>query len=186
MGLVQYQLDVDVSARAMITDQPSPVVDQQALLGYRFEGLFGDDGFAERISMDLHLGAAFGRRSGFEYELSILPFGVGTILGKTTAVSIGTGIAFQGATGGLDDGVLLPIEAQLDSGPLTLRARFSLVAGRTDSAPSLVSQTELAVFVGGRIRTGLDDHVLVGITYDEWLGARFAGISIGWGSSDIR
>ena len=73
----------------------------------------------------------------------MLPLGLGIVLGADSFLALGTGLAAMGATGSLDDAILVPIELQFEYGDtyhLMLRARDSFVFGadgRKNGAPSL-------------------------------------------------
>ncbi len=138
-----------------------------------------------RYSMSASLGVDAGREVGLAYDISFLPFGIGKTFGLSSYLSLGTGIEFQGASGPVDDGVLFPVEACLELGDgdyhFMSRAHIAYVAGRTDDSPALGDHTELGGFVGVRFQPTHHRGPYGGIVYQEWFGARYAGLVVGMG-----
>jgi hypothetical protein len=94
----------------------------------------------------------------------------------------------MGATGSLDDAILVPIQLELEYGDayhLTMRVRDSFVFGadgRRDGAPSLPIGDELEGMLGVRVGSSNQGHAgyFIGVAYKEMLGTRYAGLSLGY------
>ncbi len=172
--------EVDVLAK-LDSPTPDPAIHQLVLATLGAGFIAGP----YRYAMSMSLGVDAGHQVGLAYDVSFLPFGVGKTFGTSSYLSIGTGIEFEGASGPVDDGVLFPVEATLELGEaeyhLLARARLSYVVGRSDDAPSLVDHTEASTFVGVRFQPEHHRGPYGGILYQEWFGARYAGVVFGMG-----
>jgi len=169
---------------------PDPTITQLGLAGIRGSFVEGDRAVSVHISLDVAVGGQIGRHGGFAYDAALLPLGLGVALGPDSFLALGTGVAAMGATGSLDDAILVPIQLELEYGEtyhLTLRARDSFVFGadgRKDGAPSLPLGDELEGMVG--IRIGKVDSSSVrmgyflGVAYKEMLGTRYIGLTLGY------
>jgi len=168
------------------------------LAGFRLHGFVGT---SSTIGFHVGLDAAAGGTldaGGFAYDVALFPVGVSARFGRTGVITLGAGVGASGATGTLDDAVVLPLElnAELGGGRLRLlaRARTSYVAGadsRQSAAPSIPFADELDAMVGLRVGRHFEDHgfpsgngYFVGVSYRELAGTRFAGLVIGY-SIDI-
>jgi hypothetical protein len=186
-----FDADVELSGVTMIdTPTATPAAEQLVFFGSRLGVIVAEHDVGYHFGCDFALGGAFGRHSGLAYDLAVMPFGVGVKLGTNAFVSFGTGLAAMGATGGLDDGVLLPFELEAEAGDglyhVMARARVSLVLGRADGAPSLPVGDELATLLAVRVRSTEKGGYFFGIAYDELLGARYAGFALGYAISSTE
>jgi hypothetical protein len=169
---------------------PDPAITQLGLVGMRFSFMAGDREISEHISFDAAIGGQVGRHGGFAYDTAVLPLGIGLRLGPDSFLALDTGLAAMGATGSLDDAVLVPIQLELEYGltyHLIVRARDSFVFGadgRRDGAPSLPIGDELEAMVG--VRVGKSDNpsvpmgYFIGVAYKEMLDTRYIGLSLGY------
>jgi hypothetical protein len=160
--------------------------------GARVGGFVGGRRLMYAGSFDFAFGSTIGK-SGFMYELGLLPLGIAVRPTERSLIVLASGIAGTGAIGTLDDAVALPLEltAETTLGPLRLlgRARASWLAAsdaRQDGAPSFAWTDEfdatLAIRVGHRFNEyelASGNGYFVGATYREMEGARFVGIVIG-------
>jgi hypothetical protein len=186
-----FDADVEVSGVTTIdTPNAVPAAEQLVWFGSRVGMIVAEHDVGYHFAADLALGGAFGRHSGLAYDVAVMPFGAGAKLGRNAFVSFGTGLAAMGATGGLDDGVLLPFELEAEAGDglyhVIARARVSLVLGRADGAPSLPAGDELATLLAVRVRSNDKGGYLFGIAYDELLGARYVGFALGYAISSTE
>jgi hypothetical protein len=187
-------LTYELSAITDVDDTRQTVAPHQLILaGARLHGFVGEGktvGF--HAGIDLAAGSTVGG-GGFAYDVALFPLGVGVRAGKTGVIAVGTGVGAMGAIGTLDDAVTLPIElnAELGGGRVRLlaRARAAYVAGapdRHDGAPSAPFADELDAQLGLRIGHRYNDYVpsgngyFAGIAFRELMGARYAGIVIGY------
>jgi hypothetical protein len=169
---------------------PDPAITQLGLVGMRFSFIAGDRQVSEHLAFDVAVGGQIGRHGGFAYDAAVLPLGIGVRLGADSFLALGTGIAAMGATGSLDDAVLVPIQLELEYGltyHLIVRARDSFVFGadgRRDGAPSLPIGDELEGMVGVRVGKADNPSVpmgyFIGVAYKEMLDTRYIGLSLGY------
>lgn len=169
---------------------PDPTITQLGLAGIRGSFVEGDRAVSVHISLDAAVGGQIGRHGGFAYDVGLLPLGLGVALGPDSFLALGTGVAAMGATGSLDDAILVPIQLELEYGGtyhLTVRARDSFVFGadgRKDGAPSLPLGDELEGMVGLRIGKVDSSSVrmgyFLGVAYKEMLGTRYIGLALGY------
>lgn len=173
-------------------DAPDRGVDGLGLAGLRLRGQLGGDVVAYRAGIELTAGAT--APAGFAYDCALYPLGVGLRLGAWSRLGVVGGVAAAGATGTVDDAVLLPAEASLElalGGRLRVlaRARLSWVAaapGRQDGAVTATFADELDASLAVRWgRRGDRWGVLggrgtyVGVAYREAEGARMIGVVLG-------
>jgi hypothetical protein len=187
-------LHYEVSAITDVDDTRQTTAPHQLVLaGARLHGFVGEGktiGF--HAGIDLAAGSTIGG-GGFAYDVALFPLGVGVRVGKTGVVALGTGVGAMGAIGTLDDAVTLPVElnAELGGGRVRVlaRARASYIAGapdRHDGAPSIPFADELDAQLGLRIGHRYNEYVpsgngyFAGVAYREMMGARYAGIVIGY------
>ncbi|MDB4954100.1 MAG: alpha/beta hydrolase fold protein [Myxococcales bacterium] len=163
------------------------------LAGVRLHGFIGNARVGLHLGLDLAAGSTL-RAGGFAYDVALLPLGVAVRLGTTSVIALGTGIGASGAIGTLDDAVTLPVEATAELGGgrirVLARARASFVAGapgRQDGAPTTRLADELDATLGLRIGHHYESFgfpsgngYFVGASYRELMGARFAGLVIGY------
>lgn len=187
---VQYEL---ASMHDVAHDEmSSPRANDLVLGGFRVHG------FAGNARWGYHLGAAMAagstiRDGGFAYDVSLFPFGVALRFAETSFVTLGAGIGASGAVGTLDDAVTFPLEARFEIGRgvrLLGRARLTFLDGapsRDDGTVTVSAGDELEAMLGVRLGRGYDDHgfptgngYFIGATVRESLGARFAGVVIGY------
>src|SRR6185312_12743285 len=88
---------------------PDPTITQLGLLGARFGLMPSDPMVAEHIAFDFAIGGQIGRHGGFAYDVALMPLGLGIHLGDDSFLALDTGVAAMGATGSLDDAILVPI-----------------------------------------------------------------------------
>jgi hypothetical protein len=188
--LLEHFADMRPVNAAPTVATPEPSITQLGLVGMRFSFIAGERQISEHVAFDLALGGQVGRHGGFAYDAAVLPLGLGVRLGPDSFLALGTGIAAMGATGSLDDAVLVPIQLELEYGltyHLIVRARDSFVLGadgRRDGAPSLPLGDELEGMVGLRFgksdTTNLPMGYFIGVAYKEMLGTRYVGLSLGY------
>lgn len=161
------------------------------LAGARVGGFVGNR-IAYAASFDFAFGSTIGK-SGFMYELGLLPLGIALRPSERSVVAFATGIAGSGAIGTLDDAVAMPLEvtAEATLGPLRLlaRGRASFLAAsdaRQNGSPTVGWADEIDATVGIRLGRRYDKFRLasgngyfLGVSYREMEGAKFAGIVIG-------
>jgi hypothetical protein len=191
-----YELSTlhDVDATAMT----APKFEDLTLAGFRLHGFVSKSRIGWHIGIDGFAGATT-RMAGFAYDVAFLPIGFGVRWGDTQMVGLGAGVGAMGAVGTLDDAVTFPIEAfgEFALGGhvrILARARASYLAaapGRSRGAPSVGFVDELDGTLGIRIGHSYHEYgfpsgngYFVGAAYREMLGARFAGIVLGY-SIDI-
>ena len=174
---------------------PPRTIDQLGLAGFRLHGFAGwSETTGYHIGLDLGFGATLGRHGGFAYEVGFLPAGVAVRLGTSSWLTLGTGIVASGATGAVDDAVVLPLDVdlELDANRVRLIAwgRAGWTAGspqRHDGAPSLPFADELEAMVGLRLGHHYNDYGFptgnggyVGVAYKEMFGTKFVGLTLGY------
>ncbi|MGE0399278.1 MAG: hypothetical protein AB7T06_21380 [Kofleriaceae bacterium] len=162
------------------------------LAGARVGGFIGKKRVAYAASFDFAFGSTIGK-SGFMYELGLLPIGMALRPSERSVIAFATGIAGTGAVGTLDDAVALPLEltAETTLGPLRLlaRARASFLAAsdaRQDGSPTFGWADEVDATFGIRIgprynawHLASGNGYFLGATYREMEGAKFFGVVIG-------
>jgi len=162
------------------------------LAGARVGGFIGKRRVGYAASFDFAFGSTIGK-SGFMYELGLLPLGIGLRPTERTMITLATGIAGSGALGTLDDAVALPLEltAEATLGPIRLlaRGRASFLAAsdaRQDGSPTMTWADEIDATFGIRVGHRFDKFELasgngyfLGVSYREMEGAKFIGVVIG-------
>ena len=167
-----------------VAPAPDPTITQIGLAGIRVGVMDGLAGISERVTFDIAIGGQVGKHGGVAYDVGLLPLGLAVKLGDAGFIALGTGVAAMGATGALDDAVLIPIQLEVEYGAgyhVMFRARDSFVFGadgRKDGAPSLPIGDELAGTLA--IRAGSPGYE-IGVAYQEMLGTRYVGLVIGYG-----
>ena len=181
----------DVDDAAAMT---APKFEDLTLAGFRLHGFVGPGRVGWHVGLDAAAGATT-RTAGFAYDVAFLPVGVGVRFGDTQMVGLGVGVGAMGAVGTLDDAATFPIEAfgEFSLGGrvrILARGRASYLAAARDrkrGAPSVSFVDELDATLGIRIGHSYHDYgfpsgngYFVGAAYREMLGARFAGLVIGY------
>jgi hypothetical protein len=163
------------------------------LVGFRLHGFVSRHRLGWHVGIDGAAGATEGR-AGFAYDVAFLPIGVGFRWGDTQMIGVGTGIGAMGAVGTLDDAVTFPIEAfaELALGShvrILARARMSYLSGaggRARGSPTIGFADEVDGMLGLRIGHVYREYLpagngyFAGVAYREMLGAKFAGLVIGY------
>jgi hypothetical protein len=190
----------ELTAVAHVDDAPHGAdVADLILVGARVHPFLGQsDNIQYHFGFDLAWGAALGGargRGGFAYDMTLYPIGVAVRFDSTGFVALGTGIGFMGATGSLDDAVLLPFEANLEVDltkrlRLLARARASYevgAPGRHDGAPSAPFADELEGMLGVRIGHHYMDNgfpsgngYFVGLATREFERTTYLGLTFGY------
>ncbi len=166
--------------------------DGLGLAGARLRGQVGGDVAGYRIGLDLHAGATV--PAGFAYDCAFYPAGLGFRLGRWSRIGFVAGVAGTGATGTMDDAVMLPVEVALELG---LGNRLRVIArgraGWVASAPQRVDGSVSAPWTDEldasfAIRLGKRNHdfgfysgngYYLGVAYREAEGSRFVGVVVG-------
>jgi hypothetical protein len=163
------------------------------LAGVRLHGFLSPHRtFAYHVGIDLAAGSTL-RDAGFAYDVALFPLGVAMRLGRSSFVSLGTGVGAIGAVGSLDDAVTLPIELTAEIGGgirLLARARIAYVAGadsRQSGSPTVPFSDEIDATLGLRIGRAYrsfgfptGNGYFVGASYREIADSRFLGLTIGY------
>ena len=171
------------------------VIDQLALAGFRLHGFIGKHRtFGLHIGIDLAAGATTGRHGGFAYEAGLLPLGLGVRLGRSSFLTLGTGVVASGATGALDDAIALPFDVDLELDARRVRlivwGRASWLAGasgRSGGSPSVPLVDQIEAMIGIRIGHHYEEWgfptgngAYLGVAYKELAGIKFLGITFGY------
>jgi len=165
--------------------------DGLGLAGLRARGQVGGDLVGYSIGVDLHAGAT--APGGFAYDCAFYPMGLGVRFGKWSRFAVIGGVAAAGATGTIDDAVILPAEASLELAlgsrlRVIARGRLGWVAGapsRQDGSPTVAFADELDASFSIRLGSRKSDFGLagrgyyLGVGYREAEGSRFVGAVIG-------
>lgn len=172
-------------------------VDQIGLAGFRLHGFVRGEHvpIGYHAGLDLAIGAVLGRHGGLAYEVGFLPVGIGVFLGRSSWLTLGTGIVGSGATGSLDDAAQWPIDVDLE---LELARRIRVIAwgrmawdsgapGRVGGSPTIPFADEISGTLAVRIGHHYDQHGFpvgngpyLGVSYREMLGTKFIGITLGY------
>jgi hypothetical protein len=192
----------EVSEHHVLDDSMTSSKDM-VLAGARVGGFIGGDRISYAASFDFAFGSTIAK-SGFMYELGLLPLGFALRPSERSVIAFATGIAGSGAVNTLDDAVALPLEltAEATLGPLRLlaRGRASFLAAsdaRQNGSPTFGWADEIdatfAIRVGPRynkFRLASGNGYFLGATYREMEGAKFIGVVLGhsvdMGSQDRR
>jgi hypothetical protein len=187
---IQYELSSmhDVGHEAMAAPRPNDLV----LGGFRVHGFVGGKRWGYHLGAAMTSGSTI-RDAGFAYDVSLFPFGVALRFFETSFITFGAGVGASGAVGTLDDAVTFPLEARFEVGRgvrVLGRARVTYLdgaGGREDSGMSLGIGDELEAMLAVRLGKGYDEHgfvsgngYFIGATVRESLGARFAGVVVGY------
>lgn len=181
---------------ALGTVAPDPTITQIGLFGARFSFMAGNRVVGNHVAADIAIGGQIGKHSGFAYDVGVLPLGIGVRFGDDSFVALDTGLAAMGATGSLDDAMLLPFQLEVEAGTtyhVMGRARVSAVFGadgRTNGAPSLPIGDELEAMLGMRIGKSENMRVpmgyFLGVAYKEMQGTRYVGLSLGYAIGGVE
>lgn len=162
------------------------------LAGLRARGQLGGDVIGYRIGLDLHAGAT--APAGFAYDCAFYPMGLGVRLGAWSRLGVVGGVAAAGATGTMDDAVILPAEASLElalggSVRVIARARLGWVAAaqaRQDGSITVPFADEVDASFAIRLGSRKRDYgfasgrgYYLGVGYREAEQSRFVGVVIG-------
>jgi hypothetical protein len=191
---IQYELsDVhDVDHDAMSAPRSNDLV----LGGFRVHGFVGDERWGYHVGAAMAAGSTV-RDAGFAYDVSLFPIGIAVRFFETSFFALGAGIGANGAVGTLDDAMTFPLEARFEVGRgirVLGRARVTYLdgaSGRDDGGVSLGLGDELEAMLAVRLGRAYNEHgfpsgngYFIGATVREALGARFAGLVIGY-SADM-
>lgn len=171
----------------------APKLSELVLAGARLHGIIGTRRVGYHVGIDLAAGSTL-RAAGLAYDVALFPLGIALRFGDTSFAALGIGFGAMGAVGTLDDAATIPIDLTMELGGgrvrLVTRARATFVggaAGRTGGAPNAPFGDEVEGMVGLRLGHHYEDFgaptgngYFVGASYREMLGARFAGIVIGY------
>jgi hypothetical protein len=187
---IQYELSSmhDVGHDAMSAPRPNDLV----LGGFRVHGFVGGKRWGYHIGAAMTSGSTI-RDAGFAYDVSLFPIGVALRFFETSFLTLGAGVGASGAVGTLDDAVTFPLEARFEVGRgvrVLGRARVTYLdgaAGREHGGMSLGIGDEVEAMLAVRLGKAYDEHsfpsgngYFIGATVRESLGARFAGVVIGY------
>jgi hypothetical protein len=189
-------LHEELTIETHVDDAPGPrVIDQIGLAGFRVHAFAGPSKtISYHLGIDMAAGMTTGRHGGFAYDVGFLPLGIGLRLGRSSFLTLGTGIVANGATGAIDDAVALPLDVDLELDASRVRligwARASWIAGspqRHDGSPSLPFADELDAMLGVRIGHHYEDYGIptgngpyIGVAYKEMFGTKFLGLAFGY------
>lgn len=187
---IQYELSSmhDVGHDAMAAPRPTDLV----LGGFRVHGFVGGKRWGYHIGAAMTSGSTI-RDAGFAYDVSLFPLGIALRFFETSFITFGAGVGASGAVGTLDDAVTFPLEARFEVGRgirVLGRARVTYLdgaPGRGDGGMTLSLGDELEAMLAVRLGKAYDNHgfpsgngYFVGATVRESLGARFAGVIVGY------
>jgi len=159
------------------------------LAGARLHGFIGTRWVGYHVGLDLAAGGTLGA-GGFAYDVALFPAGFALRFAETSFVTLGVGVGASGATGTLDDAATFPVEARFELGRgirVLGRARATFVAGADGRQDGARIADEVEAMLALRIGRAYNDWgfptgngYFVGAVYREMLGARFAGVVIGY------
>lgn len=188
-------IDVRAEVSGIVTiHSPHSEPDQHDLVlaGGRAGVRLGGGDLAFHVAADAALGASLGNtadgtedRDGFAYAVSLLPIGLSYAIDTQSALTLGTGISASGATGGLDDGVMVPVQLTYEGGSdfhVLTRLRISYAFETQTRAPSIGNHFVGELFAGLAMAAeeGSDGAFYFGVLYEEMFDARYAGAAIGY------
>jgi hypothetical protein len=191
---IQYELSSvhDVDHDAMSAPRSNDLV----LGGFRVHGFAGGKRWGYHIGAAMAAGSTI-RDAGFAYDVSLFPIGIAVRFFETSFFAVGAGIGASGAVGTLDDALTFPLEARFEVGRgirVLGRARATYLSGapsRENGGVTLGLGDELEAMLAVRLGRAYDEHsfptgngYFIGATVREALGARFAGLVIGY-SADM-
>ena len=187
---IQYELSSmhEVAHDTMAAPRPNDLV----LGGFRVHGFVGGKRWGYHIGAAMTSGSTI-RDAGFAYDVSLFPFGIALRFFETSFITFGAGVGASGAVGTLDDAVTFPLEARFEVGRAIRvlgRARVTYLdgaPGRGDGGMTLGLGDELEAMLAVRLGKAYDMHgfpsgngYFIGATVRESLGARFAGVVVGY------
>lgn len=159
------------------------------LAGARLHGFIGNRWLGYHAGLDLAAGGTIGA-GGFAYDVALFPGGLALRFAETSFVTLGFGVGASGATGSLDDAATFPVEARFELGRsirVLGRARATFVAGADSRQDGARFADELEAMLALRLGRAYTDWgfptgngYFVGASYREALGAKFAGVVIGY------
>jgi hypothetical protein len=187
---IQYELSSvhDVGHEAMAVPSANDLV----LGGFRVHGFVGGKRWGYHVGAAMTAGSTI-RDAGFAYDVSLFPIGIALRFFETSFIAVGAGVGASGAVGTLDDAVTFPLEARFEVGRgirVLGRARVTYLDAaprRENGGMTLDLGDELEAILAVRLGKGYDEYgfptgngYFVGATVREALGARFAGLVIGY------
>jgi hypothetical protein len=159
------------------------------LAGARLHGFIGSRSLGFHIGLDLAAGGTI-HGGGFAYDVALFPVGVALRFADTSFLTLGVGVGASGATATIDDAATMPVEARFELGRgirVLGRARATFVTASDNRQDGARFADELEAMLALRIGRGYTDWgfptgngYFVGASYREALGAKFAGIVIGY------
>ncbi|HEY5947889.1 MAG TPA: hypothetical protein VIV40_20455 [Kofleriaceae bacterium] len=166
-----------------------PTVRDSVLASARLHGFIGTKRIGFHIGLDLGAGGTIDG-GGFAYDVALFPAGIALRFFETSFITLGAGVGASGATGTLDDAATFPVEARFELGRgirVLGRARATFLAASDSRQDGAQFADELEAMLAVRIGRAYTDWgfptgngYFVGATYREALGAKFAGIVIGY------
>ena len=166
-----------------------PAVRDIVLASARLHGYIGGERLGFHMGLDLGAGGTIDG-GGFAYDVSLFPVGVALRFAETSFLTFGAGVGASGATGTMDDAVTMPLEARFEIGRgirVLGRARATFLAAADSRQDGAMFADELEAMLALRIGRAYTDWgfptgngYFVGATYREALGAKFAGIVLGY------
>lgn len=166
-----------------------PAARDLVLAGARLHGFIGNRWLGYHAGIDLAAGGTI-HGGGFAYDVALFPAGVALRFAETSFVTLGVGVGASGATGTLDDAATFPFEVRCELGRgvrVLGRARATFVVaadGRQDGARFADELEAMLALRLGRAYTDwgfpTGNGYFLGASYREALGAKFAGLVIGY------
>jgi hypothetical protein len=202
-------LRYEVTGLSVVEEGDTPAkANEVVLAGARLHGFVGRNAsVAYHIGLDLAIGGTFTlpgrapspqlapREAGFAYDVALFPVGIVVRGGRTSFFGFSAGIGASGATGAIDDGMTLPLEAFGELGGtgrlrLLARARASKVVGadeRQSAARTFPFTDEFEGTLALRIGHHYEDFGFpsgnggfIGVAYKEIATARMIGLTFGY------
>jgi hypothetical protein len=199
-------LRYEATAMSVVDEGETPAsANEVAMAGARLHGFVGRNAsVAYHVGLDLAIGGTFSlpgrepgapREAGFAYDVALFPTGIVMRGGRTSFFGFSAGIGASGATGAIDDGMTLPLEAFGElggSGRLRLlaRARATKVLfaeSRQSAARSFPFTDEFEGTLALRIGHHYEDFGFpsgnggfIGLAYKEMATARMVGVTFGY------
>lgn len=150
------------------------------LAGARLHGFVGGKRFGYHLGLDLAAGQTARPHSVLAYDVALFPVGLALRFAETSFITVGAGIGAFGAVGTLDDRATYPLEARVEIG------RGTRLLGRVRTS-YVDPGSALEAMLGLRIGDAYNEYgyptgngYFLGASYRELLGARFAGITLGF------
>ncbi len=177
---------------AVMATPGARAIDSLSLAGFRLHGFIGrDERVGYHLGIELAGGMTTGRHGGFAYEAAFEPIGFAVKLGRSSFLTVGTGMVASGASGALDDTVAIPLDLDLELDATRVRliawGRASWVAGAPGRVGGAPFGDQLEAIVGLRLGHHYEDYgypsgngAFVGIAYKELMGTAFLGLTVGY------